>query len=653
MPRAWRLAVVVAVLLASAGLAAGLMSGHLAGGDLRHGRPAVDPAAATPAVLQVTPAPYLLPVAIWGATARADGSQVLLAGGARSASTGARRSGTGTTRSAILLDPVTGATRPAAISAQIRTARPGQALVDGPGGAYVVGAAAGDPPSADVRAYGSARVAARLPVPVSGPAAVVLGGQLWVFGGRSAGGVTTAIQRVDLTTGTARVAGRLPWPVQGAAALVVGGRILVAGGLTAAPGGGAVTSGMVLTVDPATGTAVRAGMLPVPVAYPAAAVVGGTGYLLGGLHGRRAVPAVTTFRLVPPSRAVPPPDAVLAGPDPPAAGPASGVLRQAPWLGPPLSAAHLAPGSDPSVLPGDVLIADHLNNRLLIVDPQGRIRWEFPRPGDLRPGQSFLVPDDAFFSPDGRSIIVTQEDDQVISVIDIATSTIVYRYGAPGTPGAGPNRVDNPDDAMLAPGGGIIAADIKNCRILQVMPPAHRPLRVVGQSSYGCVHDPPRTFGSPNGAFPLTDGQYLVTEINGDWTDKMSVTGHVAWSVHPPGVLYPSDTNEVYPGRYLTADYSSPGQLVEFNGAGRLLWRFGGLNQPSLALPLPNGDILANDDFNHRVIVIDPVTGRIVWQYGHTGKAGSAPGYLNDPDGVDLAPPDSMLITHAGVMGRP
>jgi hypothetical protein len=127
----------------------------------------------------------------------------------------------------------------------------------------------------------------------------------------------------------------------------------------------------------------------------------------------------------------------------------------------------------------------------------------------------------------------------------------------------------------------------------------------------------------------------------------------VAWSANPPGVLYPSDTNEVYPGRYLTADYSDPGQIVEFTSSGRLLWRMGGFNQPSLALPLPNGDILLNDDFNHRVCVVDPATNRIVWQYGHTGVAGRGPGYLNDPDGVDLVPPDSLLVTHGATMGTP
>jgi outer membrane protein assembly factor BamB len=417
--------------------------------------------------------------------------------------------------------------------------------------------------------------------------------------------------------------------MQGAAAISLDGRIYLAGGATA----GAV-SRVVYRFDPATARVTPAGVLPVPVAYAAGAVSGGVAYLIGGEEGGRPVPAVTTLRLVPANAVLPSPAA-------------------APWLAPTRNSGHMIPGSDPAVLPGDVLIADHMNNRLLIVDPQGRIRWEFPRPGDLARGQTFLSPDDAFFSPNGRDIVATQEDDAVISVISVATRKIVYRYGVPGQPGSGPDHLSNPDDAMLTPRGVMIAADIKNCRIVLITPPAHTLTRAIGSTSPPCWHDPPRQFGSPNGAFPMTNGHYLVTEINGDWVDEMSTRGGVAWSTNPPGVAYPSDTNEVYPGRYLTADYSYAGQLVEFSSSGQLLWRLGGLNKPSLAMPLPNGDILFNDDFNHRVAVVDPATGRIVWQYGHTGVAGRGPGYLNDPDGVDLVPPYSLTETHAATMGEP
>ncbi len=315
----------------------------------------------------------------------------------------------------------------------------------------------------------------------------------------------------------------------------------------------------------------------------------------------------------------------------------------------------LAPGSDPSVLPGPILVADEDNNRLVQISPDGQVTWLYPRPGDLPTGQTFLVPDDAFPSADGRRVIVTEEEDSVVSIVDVATRRIVYRYGSPGVPGMGDNRVHNPDDALLLPTGQILTADIMNCRLLLITPPAHVPTRVFGTSTRRCQHDPPRRFGSPNGAFPLRDGHYLVTEINGDWVDEMGMDGTVYWSAHPPGIVYPSDTNEISPGRYLTVDFSAPGQLLIFDRSGRTLWRYrptgaAALDHPSIALPLPNGDVLATDDHNDRVIVVDPHTDRIVWQYGHKGVHGSQPGYLDNPDGVDLTGRYALLAEYETAM---
>ena len=324
----------------------------------------------------------------------------------------------------------------------------------------------------------------------------------------------------------------------------------------------------------------------------------------------------------------------------------------------PVGAGPLAAGSQPDVLPGAVLIADEDNNRLLMVDPQGRITWQFPQPGDLRPGEQFRLPDDAFFTPDGKQIIATEEEFSVISLIDIASRRIVWRYGGPGMPGSGPNQVSNPDDAIVLPDGFVLTADIKNCRLLLIAPGQHQPYREIGTTTSACLHRPPARWGSPNGAFPMANGHYLVTEINGDWADEIDLSGHLYWSVHPPGVRYPSDTNEISDDVYLTVDYSVPGAIETFDRAGRLLWRYSptgpdALHTPSLALPLPNGDIICNDDADHRVIVVDPRTDRIVWQYGVTGVAGAQPGLLDNPDGIDLAPPYSDLIVHAAMMGLP
>ncbi len=673
-------------------------------------------------MLQATWTAYQLPDAISGAAAVARHGQVLLIGGSNGSRDGiparsvTRLSPLTGRESALagLAAPVAGAaaaivrgnlmvfggnggrtgpgvqtvtagsTATARLTARLPEARSGLTAVTTAGLTYLIGGADGPRRVPTVLRTADGihfSVVARLPVPVAFTAAVASRGNLWVFGGMTAAGPTNAIQRVDPRSGRAEVVGRLPRPLAAEAALVLGGRIFLAGGLTAPAGGSPAAdspaagplraSAAVLGVGPSGTAATLAATLPMPVARAAGAVVRGTGYLVGGTDGSRAVPAVVALRLVPPGKAVPASTASAGGTgvradslatklrpatagSMAAPGPASaGWIAAMPWLGPATGRGHLAPGSDPAALPAAVLVADHLNNRLVIIDPQGRVRWVFPRPGDLAPRQTFRVPDDAFFSPDGRYIIATQEDDQVISVISVAARKIVYRYGKPGMPGTGPDRADNPDDALLMPSGDIIAADIKNCRVLVVAPPAHRPLRVIGQTTQPCAHDPSRHFGSPNGAFPTSSGGYLVTEINGDWADCVDLNGQVRWSVNPPGVSYPSDTNEVSPGRYLTVDYSNPGQVVEFTRRGRVLWRFGGLDQPSLALPVPNGDVLLNDDFNHRIIVIDPANNRIVWQYGHTGIAGRSPGYLNDPDGLDLVPPDSFLIRHATTMGQP
>lgn len=293
------------------------------------------------------------------------------------------------------------------------------------------------------------------------------------------------------------------------------------------------------------------------------------------------------------------------------------------------------------MLPANVLVADRDNNRLLELTPQGRIVWRFPRPGDLRPHQRFRVPDDAFYAPRGRRVLATEEDDFAITLIDMATHRIVYRYGRPGVPGAGPNRLNNPDDAILGRDGTIFSADIKNCRLIRLRPPSHVVASQLGSPGF-CAHLPPQAFGSPNGAFPTRAGGVVVTEITGNWIDVLDRRDRLVAAFHAPGFTYPSDTNEVRPGLYLSVDYTKPGAIETFDGTGRLRWRFAptgkqALNRPSVALPLPNGDILASDDLNHRIIVVDPRRNRIVWQYGHRGHPGRGPGHLANPDGVELA----------------
>jgi outer membrane protein assembly factor BamB len=283
------------------------------------------------------------------------------------------------------------------------------------------------------------------------------------------------------------------------------------------------------------------------------------------------------------------------------------------------------------------LIADRGNDRVLLVDPAGRILWRYPS----RPGQRRLYfDDDTFFADHGRRIISNQEEDHTIVQISYPAGRIVWSYGHPGVRGSAPGYLNTPDDAYLMPNGLVIVADAYNCRVLEIR--GQRVVRSIGNGT--CAHDPPTSFGAVNGDTPLPGGHVLVSEINGSYIDEVTLSGRLVRVYHPP-VSYPSDPQLTRNGNIIVADYARPGGVVILSRkTGRVLWTYrpasgpGLLDHPSLAAMLPNGNVIVGDDFNDRIVIIDPHTNRIVWQYGHTAVGGTGPGYLHIPDGFDFVP---------------
>ena len=298
------------------------------------------------------------------------------------------------------------------------------------------------------------------------------------------------------------------------------------------------------------------------------------------------------------------------------------------------------PAVRPGPVPGYLLIADRNNDRLLIVSPQKRVVWRFPRPGDVRSGQSFHDPDDAFFTPGYRAISINEEFNETASIVDVRAHRIVWSYGHPGVAGSSAGYLSNPDDAYLLRSGLLMVADIRNCRVLFI-DHAKRVVREIGHAG-SCSHAPPAGLSSPNGATPLADGGVLVTEIGG-WVDRIDASGHLRYSVRTP-TTYPSDAQLLPNGNILVAGFNTPGRVDELTPAGTVVWTYGpasgagSLDRPSLAVRWPNGMIAVTDDWHHRVVVIDPRTKRIVWSYGHFDVPGTSNGYLNKPDGLDLLP---------------
>ncbi len=309
-------------------------------------------------------------------------------------------------------------------------------------------------------------------------------------------------------------------------------------------------------------------------------------------------------------------------------------------------------------LPYDVLIADSHNNRMLLVTPQKKIIWQFPKPGQASP---LYDDDDVFFGPRFDEIITNEENNNTVAIINFKSRKVVWTYGHPGQAGSAPGFLNTPDDAFLYDRGGhqfIELADIKNQRILFIDRRTKKIFKQFGQTGVYDVN-PPVTYGAPNGDFPAPHGGTLITQIGGNDAILVNARGQVQWTVHfPSQFYYPSDANFTPNGNIIVVFYTSPGAIVEMSPQGKVLWQYyvtsgpGELNHPSLGVMLPNGMVLLNDDANDRVIVIDPKTDKIVWQYGHTGVPGSAPGYLDIPDGLDLLPPGIVPGAKNNPLGR-
>jgi hypothetical protein len=450
---------------------------------------------------------------------------------------------------------------------------------------------------------------AQLPEPVRYPAVVVRDGKVFLIGGETDKGDSTAIQVIDPNAHTATVVARLSAGISHATALDLGGTVYIVGGHSAGHATDAIT-----TVDLTSGATSEVGRMPVALSDMAVATFGETAYLVGG-ENDKGVPTtdVSLARLVAPQQP-----------------PTSTAVGRAPF-------------------DGKLLIADRGNNRLVVVDTSKNVSWVFPSPTAPPPPQGFYFPDDAFFVKHGTAIITNQEEQNTIIELGFPTGQVLATYGHPGTPGAAAGYLNQPDDAYLLPDGRVTVADAKNCRILFLKSDFTFD-SAIGTKGH-CRHDLPNDVGYPNGDTPLADGNFLVSEINGSYVDEVTGDGTVVWTVQLP-ITYPSDPQQIGPDLYLIADYAKPGGIYEFTREGQIVYSYtfpSGeqmLDHPSLVELLPTGLFCVNDDYRHRVVIIDPTTKQIVWQYGQTDIAGTGSNQLNTPDGFDLLAPDNTTPTH-------
>jgi hypothetical protein len=284
--------------------------------------------------------------------------------------------------------------------------------------------------------------------------------------------------------------------------------------------------------------------------------------------------------------------------------------------------------------PGDLLITDQFNNRVIEVNPLTKqIVWSFgsgnsqlcnPGPG------SVIAPNDAERLSGGLTLIsgtgvspgtpglAPCVDNRVIVVNE--AGGIVWQYGVAGKTGSGYNRLNTPVFAIQLPNHDFLITDQGNNRIIEV----NFAKQIVW--SYGPTSGP-GALNSPNSAELLKNGNILIADESNNRVIEIDRAGHIVWEFQR-GLNTVGFASLLPNGDTLIAD-SGNNRILEVTASKQVIFQYyTNLSRDSNATPNPTnaveiqgGDIVISDQFNDRVIVINPES-QVVFQYGETNHPG-------------------------------
>ena len=308
---------------------------------------------------------------------------------------------------------------------------------------------------------------------------------------------------------------------------------------------------------------------------------------------------------------------------------------------PPSSGSSSTP-KDHFNAPGNILISDQFNNRVVEVAPDGHVVWTFgsgnpklcnPGPGStiglndaerLSGGLTLLagtgVPAGSASYPkgcnDNRVIVVNQQ------------GQIVWQYGQAGVTGSGPNELNVPVFAIQLPSRNIMVVDQGNNRVIEI---DRNTKQIVW--SYG-PKSGPGALNNPNSAELLPNGHILIGDENNNRIIEITRDGTIVWEYNQ-GLSGAAFASRLSNGDTLITD-SSHSRILEVTPNKKVVFEYftnsdPGTNSaplPTNAVQLANGAIILADQFNNRVLIIDP---RVGFEYGMLNVTGNGPNQLNGP----------------------
>src|SRR5579863_8248636 len=188
----------------------------------------------------------------------------------------------------------------------------------------------------------------------------------------------------------------------------------------------------------------------------------------------------------------------------------------------------LAAGTDGFNHHPNVLISDQFNNRVIEVNRQKQIVWQFGTgdPNDCSPGPGHIIaPNDAERLGDGLTLIPgtgtsTCPDNRVIVVNE--SGQIIWQYGKAGVAGSSHGLLNVPVFAIQLPNHDIMIVDQANNRVIEV----NKEKEIVW--SYGPTGGP-GALNNPNSAELLSNGHILIADENNSRVIEIDRDGHIAW----------------------------------------------------------------------------------------------------------------------------
>jgi len=306
---------------------------------------------------------------------------------------------------------------------------------------------------------------------------------------------------------------------------------------------------------------------------------------------------------------------------------------------------------------GNVVIADQLNNRVVVIDRTGAVTWSFGDGSGVAGPWSVVAPNDAEYLPTGEVLIAGTgipagsqppcptdasgcPDDRVL-IVDVATENIVWTYGGHARdPGSG--SLSGPSSAVLVPtptGDHVLISDQGNARVVEIDRASH-----AQQWQYPLADGGAGELTSPQSAERLPNGNTLIADQGGNVVIEVTPAGTVVWQypeiVNIAALDFPSFASRLPDGHTLITD-SNNDRILEIDQAkpGNIVWSYLtasrtplGNTAPTAGVRLANGHTLVTEIAEDQIVEVDHASPpNVVYWHGSRGRAGALQGELNQP----------------------